>query len=167
MEDRSDEIRSRRTHTAGLLLAVALLMLPGCEGEETVDTAAPIASDQEETVDPTDPIASGRATYEEFCASCHGLDARGNGPVAEILTVQPADLTQLRQQHDGNFPVDEIYQVIDGREDVPAHGTREMPIWGNIWDMEEGRPVSEETIQRRINELIEYLRTIQEERSAG
>lgn len=105
-----------------------------------------------------DPVAAGRATYERYCQSCHGPDGRGDGPVATALTAPPSDLTRLRAEHDGAFPIDVIYRVVDGREAVPAHGSREMPIWGNVW-AEDATP---DEVQERINELIEYLRTIQE-----
>ena len=109
-----------------------------------------------------DPVESGHASYMAYCASCHGPEGRGNGPVAEVLTTQPADLTQLRAQYGGVYPIDSVYAYIDGRADVQAHGTREMPVWGNVWAEVEGRAVAPEQVDRRIRELVEYIRTLQE-----
>ena len=62
--------------------------------------------------------------------ACHGLDGNGKGPLSAELKSQPADLTILAKRNDGVFPVNAIYEVIDGRKAIKAHGTREMPIWG-------------------------------------
>lgn len=110
----------------------------------------------------SDPIARGRASYESFCMSCHGPEAKGNGPVATLLKVPPPDLTQISRKHNGSFPATMIYEQIDGREDIRAHGTREMPVWGNIWSEKDGVPQSEDDTRRQISELVEYLRSIQD-----
>jgi hypothetical protein len=112
-------------------------------------------------VESSDPIERGRIAYENFCASCHGLDGSGNGPVAEYLTVPLNDLRLLKVDHGGTLPVDLIYETIDGRDDVRAHGTRIMPVWGNVWTEVDGTPLPQEVVDTRINELIEYLRSIQ------
>lgn len=99
-----------------------------------------------------------------YCASCHGEDGTGNGPVAAVMTTPPADLTQLRANYGGSFPTDSIYAYIDGRADVQAHGTREMPVWGNVWgERITGEPVPPEEVDLRIRELVEYIRMLQSE----
>ncbi len=107
-------------------------------------------------------VATGKARFEKHCASCHGVDGRGNGPVAEALRRKPADLTRLAARNDGEFPFWFVYQTIDGRGMPAAHGTREMPVWGK----EFGQDIvglSQETYARgRILEVIVYLRSIQE-----
>ena len=113
-----------------------------------------------------DPIASGRLTYESYCMNCHGTEARGDGPVADLLTISPSDLTKLSQKNNGVFPASSVYDQIDGRDDVRSHGTREMPVWGNIWRENNGVPRSEEEAQRMINELVEYLRSVQDSTAA-
>lgn len=116
--------------------------------------------------------------YRSGCAACHGLDGKGHGPVSGQLKVPPADLTVLSKRNDGVFPFDLVYQTIDGRKAVAAHGTREMPIWGerfnpdaagelNVWariNPSEIRPsIDPETIVRlRILAVIDYLQRIQE-----
>ena len=75
-------------------------------------------------------IDLGEMEYLSSCAACHGLDGNGKGPLSAELKSQPADLTMLAKRNDGVFPVNAIYEVIDGRKAIKAHGTREMPIWG-------------------------------------
>ena len=76
-------------------------------------------------------IAGGEIEYQNHCAVCHGVDARGQGLMSKFLTVRPADLTQLKTKNGGTFPFWRTYRVIDGSEEIPGHGTREMPIWGD------------------------------------
>jgi hypothetical protein len=75
-------------------------------------------------------IDVGKAEYLSSCASCHGSDAKGKGPFADELKVVPPDLTQLAKKNGGVFPLNAIYETIDGRQELKAHGSREMPIWG-------------------------------------
>ncbi len=137
-----------------LLLAGSVVMLAGCAEEQ----AQPAAEEPQASID---PIASGKASYEKFCQGCHGEDGKGTGELGTDLATAPADLTQLSARY-GSFPVDSVYQAIDGRKDVEAHGPREMPVWGNIWGEEGGEPVADDIIEKRINELVEYIRSIQE-----
>ena len=81
-------------------------------------------------------VALGRIAFRKYCASCHGLDAKGDGPVAKILKEKPADLTQIALKNGGDFPVRETYQMVDGRTAVGAHGSREMPVWGDEFQEE-------------------------------
>jgi mono/diheme cytochrome c family protein len=75
-------------------------------------------------------IDLGEMEYLSSCAACHGVDGNGKGPLSPELKSLPADLTILAKRNDGVFPVNAIYEVIDGRKSIKAHGTREMPIWG-------------------------------------
>jgi Cytochrome c len=75
-------------------------------------------------------IDIGKIEYESNCAACHGVDAKGHGPVSNELKKSPSDLTVLAKKNNGVFPLNKIYNTIDGRELVPSHGSREMPIWG-------------------------------------
>lgn len=106
--------------------------------------------------------AAGKVTYEQNCAVCHGRDAKGDGPAMNLLTVKPTDLTQISERNNGTFPFWKIFRVIDGREEVRSHGTRDMPIWGAEFRAE---PVGSSTMQSRINgkilELVFYLQSIQ------
>ncbi|MFQ5569168.1 MAG: c-type cytochrome [Rhodothermales bacterium] len=127
-------------------------------------TMAGCADEGTRQAPPDDPLASGRVSYEAYCMSCHGAEGKGDGEIAMAgdLAVLPSDLTRLSADNDGVFPLDEVYQTIDGRRVVEGHGSRDMPIWGNIWSDKDGQPVKEEIVQQRINELVEYIRSLQE-----
>ena len=105
---------------------------------------------------------SGEELYLRFCASCHGSEALGDGPVSRSLNVAVPDLTRIASRY-GEFPAGTIRDVIDGRGiDKRAHGTREMPVWGYEFWVEEGGDVSaQKTVRDAINRLVEHLRSIQ------
>jgi mono/diheme cytochrome c family protein len=105
---------------------------------------------------------SGEELYLRFCASCHGSEAMGDGPVSRSLNVAVPDLTRITSRY-GEFPAGMIRDVIDGRGiDKRAHGTREMPVWGYEFWVEEGGDVSaQKTVRDAINKLVEHLRSIQ------
>ena len=139
------------------LLMVGLLLGSGCaEPQQPTDNpgVTPAAED--------DPIASGKASFDLYCANCHGNDGSGNGPVADLLKVPPPDLTLLAVNNDGTYPVDSVYQTIDGRDQMAGHFTREMPVWGNVWTDENGGAEAEAEMARQINEMVEYIRTLQQ-----
>lgn len=102
----------------------------------------------------------GKADFVQFCASCHGISAMGDGPMVPWLVRQPSDLTMLSRQNGGPFPADWVYFVVDGRRDVAAHGPREMPVWGMQFALP-GAPLEDPTARARIYDLIDYLRSIQ------
>ena len=104
-------------------------------------------------------IDSGRALFITYCASCHGVSGRGNGPAAEELRHRPADLTQFATRNGGVFNGARIHSIIDGRT-VKAHGTLEMPVWGDAFKWREG--LSENGITVRVDALVRYLETLQE-----
>ena len=102
---------------------------------------------------------SGPYLYRVFCASCHGETGKGDGPVADLLKRPPGDLTQIARRAGGNFPRDAVIRTIDGRTLVPAHGPREMPIWGDRLKITEGQ--SEKVIQDRIAAIASHLESLQ------
>lgn len=103
-------------------------------------------------------IKVGKTQYLSSCAACHGIDAKGNGPVSNELKTHPADLTILAKNNNGMFPYDTVYKIIDGRNStITSHGTREMPIWGyRIGPREAFR------FKNRILAVIDYLKSVQE-----
>ena len=105
---------------------------------------------------------SGEEIFDRFCASCHGAQARGDGPVSRSLNVAVPDLTTIAVRY-GEFPVGLIRDVIDGRGiDKLAHGTREMPVWGYEFWIEEGGDVNaQKAVTNAINKLVEHLRSVQ------
>ena len=103
-------------------------------------------------------IAEGKTQYQSSCAACHGIDAKGDGPVSTELKTRPADLTVLAKNNNGVFPYDMVYQVIDGRSStISSHGTREMPVWGYRFG-----PTQAFRYRKRILSVIDYLKGIQE-----
>ncbi len=106
-------------------------------------------------------IAQGRALYLQYCASCHGRDGDGTGPVAPALSTPPSDLRLLWKRYGNPLPEDQIARFIDGRADVKAHGPRDMPVWGErIWQKPQRRG-SRTQVRPRIAGLISYLQSIQ------
>ena len=105
-------------------------------------------------------IEQGRAHYEFHCQSCHGIDADGRGPMAESLSVSPPDLTRLRAE-DGSFPAKRVHRMIDGRQSVPGHRRREMPIWGLNFQQLDRDSDQEDEVRRKIRRIVAYLESIQ------
>ncbi|WP_224814609.1 c-type cytochrome [Hasllibacter sp. MH4015] len=82
-------------------------------------------------------LEAGATLYAENCAVCHGIDLRGNGPMAEILVIPPPDLRQIEARYGGYFPRVGVAWLIDGRDPLVGHGG-EMPIFGRVFsDMSE------------------------------
>jgi len=102
---------------------------------------------------------SGRKMFESYCAPCHGADGKGHGPVGSALKTSPVDLTMLSRMHAGEFPEKHVIEVLRFGVDVPSHGSTTMPIWGPLLgSMNNANPTEK---QLRINNLVEYLKTIQ------
>ena len=117
----------------------------------------------------------GRLEYQASCGACHGADAKGAGPLGKELKTHPTDLTVLAKKNNGVFPVSSVRDIIDGRDMIASHGSREMPIWGYRFALPEqynlkllddyiySPPVSPEAaVQARILTIIDYLNRIQE-----
>jgi hypothetical protein len=104
--------------------------------------------------------ASGAEMYNMYCAVCHGKDGKGNGPAAEALKTPPSDLTQLAVKNGGKYPSDKVASTIRGDETIPAHGSKEMPVWGNLfWHMSQGHPSEVQLRIANLNKHIESLQT--------
>jgi len=118
----------------------------------------------------------GKMEYLSNCATCHGLNGKGDGPylkflmVSEYVPTSLSDLTVLAKNNDGIFPSNRVYEVIDGRAEVRAHGPRLMPIWGVEYSKEAAeyyRSVFqvndiESFVSKRIGSLVAYIQSIQE-----
>lgn len=107
-------------------------------------------------------VITGRSTFRTYCTSCHGPEAKGDGPIAEYLDPKPANLRQISQREDGDFPAEKMHQVIDGRQKVRGHGSKDMPVWGDTFMKTDSTP-DEASSQKRISQLVAYLASIQEE----
>lgn len=112
-----------------------------------------------ETAAMTSP-SSGKDMFMSYCASCHGKDAKGDGPAANALKQLPADLTTLAKRSGGKYPSDRVASVLRGQANLMAHGDQEMPVWGPVfWRMSQGH---EEQVQMRIANLSKYLESLQQ-----
>jgi len=102
---------------------------------------------------------SGVEMYKAYCAVCHAADGKGNGPAAPALKSQPTDLTTLSKNNGGKFPDMKVASMIRGEGNVPAHGTPEMPVWGQLfWGMSHGH---EGEVQQRVANLTKYIESMQ------
>lgn len=106
---------------------------------------------------------SGMELYGQLCASCHGVEARGDGPVAPLIKIGVPDLTRLAFRDGGEFPTEDVRLIIDGRSDRRAHGPRDMPVWG--WQLYDSKDPNDAQARARTNALIgrlvDYLQSIQ------
>jgi mono/diheme cytochrome c family protein len=109
----------------------------------------------------TEPIegVSGRQTYQQYCASCHGENAKGGGPAAAALKTPPPDLTTLAKTHGGKFPYEYVSGVVRFGKPISAHGSSDMPVWGPIFSMVD---FHEMAIRQRLKNLCDYLASLQE-----
>jgi mono/diheme cytochrome c family protein len=110
----------------------------------------------------------GKMEFQKNCASCHGMGGKGDGPLVEFLKQTPSDLTLISKKHGGVYPQDKVYEWIRDPKRVRAHGTKEMPIWGDRYSMEIIEKYGPDyygpgsSVQQRILELVFYLGTIQQ-----
>ena len=144
--------------------AVAAAWMVACSWNEPFEPATSLAEREVEA-----RVSAGQVLFESYCAACHGPSARGDGPVAASLQVRPADLTRISLRN-GHFDAAEVAAYIDGRNEVPAHGLREMPVWGRRFDDRNTQILSDETLLSpgMIFNIVDYLRTRQiDEAGAG
>lgn len=124
-----------------------------------------------DALDEAAQIKLGEMEYMANCASCHGLGGKGDGPVAEVLTTKPSDLTQIRARYSGTYPADEIYRAINGQNMINPHGSREMPVWGpRYWRLASDQATSvphdvdmQAMVHGRITALVQYIESLQKD----
>ena len=102
--------------------------------------------------------ADGAGLFRAYCAPCHGPDARGDGPVAPAMRRPPPDLTFLARANGGTFPMARIRRIVEGRE-VSSHGTREMPVWGDVFMA--AREGGRANVSQRIDAILGHLASLQ------
>jgi mono/diheme cytochrome c family protein len=104
----------------------------------------------------------GKDMYIQYCSSCHGQDGRGSGSVSAFLKVKVPDLTLLKKNNKGIYPMDRVILAIDGRRKLRSHGDPKMPVWGESFSREVGEPKSAEAVTGvKIKALAEYVATLQ------
>jgi mono/diheme cytochrome c family protein len=105
---------------------------------------------------------AGRTLYVRYCASCHGREGRGDGPVAPALGQKPTDLTQIAVSHGGEFPFVAVCEAIDGTRTVRAHGVSEMPIWGEVFLSDPASPLEQQILAGgKVIAIARYVRILQ------
>ena len=106
------------------------------------------------------PSMAGQDLFSFYCSSCHGRDAKGNGPVAPALKVPPPDLTLLTRRNSGTYPRQRLVGFIAGGGITlsGAHGSSEMPVWGPIFVTLDP---SNRLAVIRIENVVQYLESIQ------
>jgi mono/diheme cytochrome c family protein len=104
--------------------------------------------------------SSGADVYKTYCASCHGTEARGDGPLADHLRHAPSDLTTFAKRNGDKFDAAKMHRIIDGRDPVKGHGGPDMPVWGDaLKRSSEG--YSEDAVREKINALVAHLKSLQ------
>ncbi|WP_162918341.1 c-type cytochrome [Taklimakanibacter deserti] len=107
--------------------------------------------------------------FQFHCAACHGANGKGDGPVARVLKIEPPDLTRIAERNGGVFPEAVIFGTISGLDMPASHGTREMPVWGDLFigetldqsvSIEDAQEATAE-VTDRIRRLVKYIETIQ------
>ena len=142
-----------------LMLVVAVWLV--CCWAASAQTAPPTAAKPEIKHVPasyTSP-SSGKEMYVSYCASCHGVDGKGDGPAAPALKAAPTNLTTLAVKNSGTFPAAHVATKIQGGAMIPAHGSKEMPVWGPIFMTMAGHSTAQ--VELRIRNLTNYLGSIQ------
>ena len=156
--------KSKINFSAALIAGFAILLIIASVGS--------VAS--VDALDKEDQLKLGKMEYLSNCGSCHGRDAKGDGPVAAVLTVKPSDLTMISKKFNGTFPEEHIYKIIDGRDVIKAHGNSLMPIWGHRFTVMEYKAAdaiaylpndvdTQALVFGRIMSLVGYLESIQAE----
>ena len=132
-----------------ILASLALAILTACASTGT----------------PSPRQLTGLEMYQQLCASCHGVDGHGDGPVSSLIKIGVPDLTRIAQRDGGEFPTEDVRRTIDGRWDRRAHGARDMPVWGwRLYDVSSTHDAQERaTVDSMIGRLVDYLRSIQVE----
>jgi len=101
----------------------------------------------------------GKDLFVQYCAVCHGKDGKGGGPAAEALKSAPTDLTQISKRNNGTFPEERMMRMLQGQERVTAHGSQDMPVWGNVFSNMSSNLTLK---QARMHGLVQYLEELQE-----
>jgi mono/diheme cytochrome c family protein len=138
-------------HLSKLILALVVSCLPafaylGAAQEVELDRAA---------------ASRGRETFNRFCSTCHGRQAKGDGPLAKDLKAKPADLTGLSERNGGTFPYQMVIDTISKGRRLPGHGAEDMPAWGKFLREEGG---SDEAAKAKMDELAQFLWSLQPKR---
>ena len=110
----------------------------------------------------------GKLEYDNSCVACHGSAGEGDVPMAGIIDTKMPDITTLSKRNNGVFPLSRVYETIDGKADIKAHGTRDMPVWGRRYSMDTAEYYfdmdydAEKVVRSRLLAIAEYIYRLQE-----
>jgi mono/diheme cytochrome c family protein len=141
------------------LMKLMLLLAAGVVTASAMNSSALASRSAAQISPPRQDYYSGAYLYRVFCASCHGENGKGDGPVADTLRRPPADLTRVSARAGGVFPRNEVIAIIDGRKPAPGHGSTEMPVWGDVLRATQGS--DDAIIAKRIAALVMHIQSIQ------
>lgn len=131
---------------AAVVLAVSLL--------------APVAASPAAAQDTGRQRVTGAEIYRTYCATCHGPNGRGDGPLADSMRRKPADLTEIAKRNGGEYPSEVVYRTIDGKQPIRGHGGPDMPVWGDAFARSrDGGDAA--TVKERIDTLVDFVRALQ------
>jgi mono/diheme cytochrome c family protein len=144
------DVNAKRFVLTGVLLTSSSILAG--QGAAT----APGKSPKGATLTHSEP-ESGAQLYKNYCAACHGIEGKGDGPVVKFLKVPPADLSTLARRNDGKYPADRVAETLRSGTNSGAHGTSDMPIWGPVFQAK-GKGVA----QMRIQKLTAFVESFQQ-----
>ncbi len=149
----------RRFGSIGCLLLAGAVAV-GADKPGPSGSAPGRANPGSSPVDPGVAGVAGSYAFRTYCASCHGTDGKGEGPLAESLRFHPPDLSLISKRNGGEYPAEKIHRIVDGRRPLPGHGGPDMPIWGDAFrNADTG--YDDTKVKEKIRSVVDYLRTLQ------
>ena len=136
------------------LTLVGALLAPIAAGRADAQTATPVPVDEMRST------VAGREVFRLYCASCHGVSARGDGPLASNMRRKPSDLTEIAKRNGDQFPSEMVFRTIDGRQRVRGHGGPDMPVWGDAF-ARSGDNATPTSVRETIESLVSYIQSFQ------
>jgi mono/diheme cytochrome c family protein len=143
---------------AGFALGADAIGPPG--QEPASPPAGPAAAGGARGSDPGLESVAGAYAFRTHCASCHGADGKGEGPMAENLRFRPPDLTLIAQRNGGSFPSERVFRIVDGRNSLKGHGGPDMPIWGDAFKNAE-TGYDDARVKAKVRTVVDYLKSLQ------
>ena len=105
--------------------------------------------------------STGATVWDDNCAVCHGVSAKGDGPLAAGLRFRPSDLTRIAARDGGKFDAVKVHRIIDGRNQVKGHGGPDMPVWGDVL-LTQREGYDKDKVKEQIRRVVHYLASIQD-----
>ena len=138
-----------------ILLGTVLVAASLCAAQESTEKKPTV---KQTPIQQTSP-ASGKEMFNQYCAPCHGADAKGKGPAASAMKTPPTDLTMLTKTHDGKFPAAAVSSSLKFGNGPGSHGSADMPVWGPLFKSLD--KYHDAQVQQRISNLVGYIESLQ------